>query len=71
MRNFRGTDENSASGIEHCCLQNLEQDTKAIVSSKSDKKPPVKRRKRKGDSQKNNSFDVLTLTLLSMHFAFS
>ncbi|KAH6818183.1 hypothetical protein C2S51_001786 [Perilla frutescens var. frutescens] len=63
-------DDNSASGTEHGCSQNPEEDTKAIVSSESSNvlplkaynnkksdKNPGKRKKRKCDSKMNPSLD--------------
>ncbi|XP_047965519.1 snRNA-activating protein complex subunit isoform X3 [Salvia hispanica] len=49
--------DNFALGIEQNCLQNTEENKKAIVLSESNKNPPGKRKKGKGVSKKNDYFD--------------
>ncbi|XP_042040482.1 snRNA-activating protein complex subunit-like isoform X2 [Salvia splendens] len=49
--------DNSALGIEQSCLQNPEENKKAIVLSESNKNPPAKKKKGKAVSKKNDYFD--------------
>ncbi|KAL1540183.1 snRNA-activating protein complex subunit-like isoform X1 [Salvia divinorum] len=49
--------DSAALGIEQSCLQNPEENKKAIVSSESNNNLPGKRKNWKGVSKKNNYFD--------------